>query len=173
MHPLDKFKFCPVCGSDRFDIQDGKSKKCRDCGFEYFLNPSAATAAFIINEKGEILVEKRGRDPQKGTLDLPGGFTDIGETAEEGIAREIKEETGLKITSARYLFSLPNIYHYSGMDISTLDFFFRCTVDDCQKAQANDDAAELMWVSLADLQTEKFGLQSIRRGVDRFLKNPE
>jgi hypothetical protein len=59
------------------------------------------------------------------------------------------------------------------MDIPTLDFFFRCTVDDCQKAQANDDAAELMWVSLADLQTEKFGLQSIRRGVDRFLKNPE
>lgn len=169
MHPLDRFKFCPVCGFPLFNIQDGKSKKCERCGFEYFLNPSASTAAFIINKRNEILVERRGREPNKGTLDLPGGFTDIGETGEEGIAREVKEETGLEITSAQYLFNLPNVYHYSGLDIPTLDFFFKCTVSNWKNAKAADDAAELIWIPLDDIHTKEFGLQSIRKGLRKFM----
>ena len=79
MHPLEKFNYCPVCGSSHFDISSERSKKCQNCGFEYFLNPSAANVAFILNEKGELLVERRKNEPAKGTLDLPGGFCDIGE----------------------------------------------------------------------------------------------
>ena len=55
-HVLDKFKFCPVCGSPNFEINNIKSKKCKDCGFSYYLNPSSATVAFILNEKDELLV---------------------------------------------------------------------------------------------------------------------
>jgi len=66
----------------------------------YYMNPSAATAAFILNGKGELLVERRKREPAKGTLDLPGGFADFDETAEEGVAREVLEETGLEGTAA-------------------------------------------------------------------------
>ena len=50
-HVLDKFKFCPVCGSPNFEINNIKSKKCKDCGFSYYLNPSSATVAFILNER--------------------------------------------------------------------------------------------------------------------------
>ena len=131
MHPLEKFEYCPRCGSKHFDVNSEKSRQCENCGFEYYMNPSAATAAFILNERGELLVERRGKEPAKGTLDLPGGFTDLGETAEEGVAREVMEETGLEVCSAEYLFSIPNVYRYSGMDIPTLDFFFRCEVKDC------------------------------------------
>lgn len=169
MLPLEKFKYCPVCGSSCFDVQDEKSKKCKHCGFEYFLNPSASTAAFIINQRKELLVERRGREPEKGTLDLPGGFTDIGETAEEGIAREVWEETHLKLTSTQYLFSLPNIYHYSGMDIPTLDFFFKCAIREGQSPKASDDAAELIWIPLNDLHIDQFGLSSIRQALHRLL----
>ncbi len=56
MHVLDKFRYCPVCGSESFQIQSTKSKCCKSCGFEYFLNASAAVAAFIINMRGELLV---------------------------------------------------------------------------------------------------------------------
>lgn len=72
MHVLDKFAYCPVCGSKHFDINDEKSKRCANCGFEYYLNPSSAVAAFIMNENHELLVERRKRNPGKGTLDLPG-----------------------------------------------------------------------------------------------------
>ena len=34
-HPLDKFRYCPVCGSERFEVNNVKSKKCQACGFTY------------------------------------------------------------------------------------------------------------------------------------------
>ena len=53
MHPLELFKFCPVCGSPHFEIHNEKSKKCADCGFVYYFNSSAATVAFILNGNHE------------------------------------------------------------------------------------------------------------------------
>ena len=35
-HPLEKFKFCPACGSEEFKIDTFKSKKCEKCKFNYF-----------------------------------------------------------------------------------------------------------------------------------------
>ena len=63
MYMLDKFRYCPVCGSKHFEESTAKSKRCRNCGFEYFLNASSATAAFILNGRGELLVERRKEEP--------------------------------------------------------------------------------------------------------------
>jgi len=169
MHVLDKFQYCPVCGSHAFDIHNEKSKQCRACGFIYYLNPLSATAAFILDSQGRLLVARRGKEPAKGTLDLPGGFVDMYETGEAGILREIREETGLELQAPRYLFSIPNRYRYSGMTIHTLDMFYRAEVDDNAMPQAADDAAELMWMPLDKVNPKDFGLQSISQAVDRFL----
>jgi mutator protein MutT len=169
MHPLEKFRYCPVCGSSHFEVNDEKSKKCENCGFIYYMNPSSANVAFILNDKGELLVERRKNEPAKGTLDLPGGFCDIGETAEEGMKREVKEETGLDIEVEHYLFSIPNVYLYSGMNINTLDFFFLCKAKDISPLKAMDDAAECHWMPLSDIHTEQFGLRSVRQGLYIFL----
>ena len=170
MNLIDKFKYCPVCGSSHFAASSPKSKKCSNCGFEYFMNPSSAVVAFITNDKGELLVERRKMEPAKGTLDLPGGFSDILETAEESIVREVMEETGLKVTSAKYLFSLPNVYRYSGLDVQTLDLFFACEVEDQEQLQAMDDAAECLWLKPEDIHTEQFGLRSVRQGLYQWLE---
>jgi len=169
-HPLELFKFCPKCGSTNFELHNFKSKHCADCGFTYYQNPSSATAAFILNSKNELLVVCRGKEPAKGTLDLPGGFVDNNETAEEGIRREIKEETGLDVGKVEYLFSIPNIYRYSGMDIHTLDMFFVCHVEENTAIKAADDAAACFWVPLSEVYVERFGLRSIRQGVHTFLQ---
>lgn len=167
-HPLARFHRCPMCGSAKFNANDTKSKRCDDCGFVYYMNPSAATAAFIINSRGELLVVRRAKEPAKGTLDLPGGFVDIGETAEEGIVREIREETGLEVTECKYLFSRPNIYPYAGIDVHTLDMLFECKVYNEAEARADDDAAELMWIPIEKINPEEFGLASIRKAVEIF-----
>ena len=170
-HPLEVFHFCPKCGSENFEIHNALSRHCSDCGFTYYQNPRASTAAFILNGKGELLIAKRAKEPAMGTLDLPGGFVDNAETAEQGMVREIKEETGLDIQpeNIEYLFSIPNVYHYSGMDIHTLDLFFLCKVDDEQTVAAADDAADLAWLPLREVYVERFGLKSIRQAVHRFL----
>lgn len=48
-HPLDLFQYCPECGSSHFEVNNEKSKKCTDCGFVYYFNPSSATVALILN----------------------------------------------------------------------------------------------------------------------------
>ena len=170
-HPLALFKYCPKCGSPRFEIHNFKSKRCADCGFTYYFNSSASTVALITNDRNELLVCRRAKDPAKGTLDLPGGFIDMFETGEEGVIREVKEETGLDVVQTKYLFSLPNLYLYSNFQVHTLDLFFRCTVADTRHFQAMDDAADAFFLPLSDIHPEDFGLQSVRKGITMFLRS--
>lgn len=169
MNFQDLFRFCPRCGSSRFVTNNEKSKRCQDCDFVYYINPSAATVAVIVNEREELLVVRRGKEPAKGTLDLPGGFSDMGETSEEGVIREVREETGLDVVQVQFLFSIPNSYCYSDLDIPTMDMFYRCRVRSTQSVRAMDDAAEALWIPLSELHPEEFGLTSIRKGVERLL----
>ena len=55
------------------------------------------------------------------------------------------------------------------MIIHTLDMFFTAEVDDDAVAQADDDAAALQWIPLNEVQPAHFGLNSIRRGVEKFI----
>ena len=143
-HPLEKFKFCPVCGSAHWSEHNFKSKQCADCGFTYYANPCAATAAI--------------------------GFVDMYETIEEGMRREIKEETGLDVGEIQYLYSSPNQYLYSGMYVHTLDADFLVRVPDDVKPKAADDAADCLWIPVEEVNPADFGLTSIRHAVERFLE---
>jgi 8-oxo-dGTP pyrophosphatase MutT (NUDIX family) len=89
---------------------------------------------------------------------------------EEGVKREVMEETGLNVTAVHYLFSLPNVYRYSGIELPTLDMFYECDIEDETVLAANDDAAECMWIKPEDIHTEQFGLRSVRWGLVKFLE---
>jgi len=165
MHPLHQFKFCPKCGSDRFVENNIKSKRCENCGFVYYFNPSSSTIAIIINENNELLVATRAHEPSKGTFDLPGGFVDMFENGEEAVMREVKEETGLDVSQVKYLFSIPNTYVYSGFEVHTLDLVYLCKVDNTQNLQAEDDVANLQFIKISELDPELFGLQSVKQVI--------
>lgn len=170
-HPLELFRFCPKCGSANFIENNEKSKKCRDCGFVYYFNSSAAVVAVIENDEGRILVSRRAKAPTQGALDLPGGFVDMYETAEEAVKREVLEETCLHVNNLRYLFSLPNIYVYSDFEVHTVDMFFLCNVSDFRALKAQDDVAEVFFMDKNQLNPEDFGLASIRKGIKNLLKH--
>ena len=83
-----------------------------------------------------------------------------------------------KAGSVYYVYTYKNIWDRElkrskrgdGSEVPTLDAFFLFRVADGLETQAGDDAAELMWIALADIHTEEFGLRSIRRALHRFLE---
>jgi NAD+ diphosphatase len=164
------FRFCPVCGSSDFHQQNVKSMRCRQCDFSFYVNPSAAVAAFIINEQNELLVTIRAKEPAKGTCDLPGGFVDDEESAEAALVRELKEELGLNVTEVGYLFSLPNQYLYSGWTLPTLDLFYLVKIGTDIVPTPADDVADCNFMPLDQLDPQQFGLNSIRNAVHLFVK---
>jgi len=82
----------------------------------------------------------------------------------------VKEETGLVVDKANYLFSLPNTYEYSGFTVHTLDMFFECYVKDVSYITAQDDIADAFWMPLNNIRPEEFGLSSVRKGIKKYLE---
>lgn len=120
----------------------------------------------------EILLTKRNQEPAKGKLDLAGGFTDPRESAEFTCFRELKEELDIEIDieKLRFLMSLPNIYHYKGIDYNTLDLFFEYRVK--EKFSVNlekSEIAETVWVKKENIQLEDIAFPSQRLFFERFL----
>jgi mutator protein MutT len=167
-HPLKAFEFCPRCGSKQFNINDERSRHCTNCNLTYYANASASTAAIITNSKGEVLLTTRAFNPAKGMLDLPGGFVDMNETAEEAIIRELKEELNINIQKPNYLFSLRNEYEFSGITVQTLDIFFKIEIDDNTIIKTDDDVASAQFYDLNNVNIENIGLQSIKTAIEKF-----
>ena len=161
------------CGQKGLEHVHGRAIHCPSCDLTYFHNVASAVACFVLDEAGRLLTVRRARDPEKGTLDLPGGFVDPEETVDDAVRRELREETGLETTEVRLLFSIPNVYPYSGIDVYTADLFYLTRVKSFDGATAMDDAGELVIVDPADLRPEAFGLRSIRAGVERMVADPK
>ncbi|MDR0419325.1 MAG: NUDIX domain-containing protein [Prevotellaceae bacterium] len=168
-HPANAFKFCPFCGGDKFVWDGVKSHKCSTCGKKLYFNPAAATVAIICNEKGELLLIRRKFDPAKGLLDLPGGFVDLGETAEHAVVREVKEELNLEVTSLSFFGSFPNQYLYGEVLYFTLDLTFICKVDDFSTIHAGDDAESYVFLSKEKVEVDQVGLSSIKNVVQEYI----
>ncbi len=163
------FTYCPKCGARVLRPCEQMAYQCGSCGFRFYLNVAAAVVAIITDDDNRLLVAVRAKDPAKGTLDLPGGFVDPDETAEEALRREIREELNLEVIETKYLFSVPNEYPYGGVLYRTLDMVYRCKVRNFADMKPADDVGTIQWIPIRQLDPEKFGLKSIRQIVKRLI----
>ena len=89
---------CSYCGN-RFPKIEPWPRHCQSCRNTSYLNPLPVVVVLLPIGNG-LLTVRRNIEPQKGTLTLPGGFLDIGETWQQGAGRELLEETGIEIDAA-------------------------------------------------------------------------
>ena len=123
---------------------------------------------------GPILLVQRGGSPLKGYWSLPGGLLETGETLEEGVVREVLEETGLRVKVVDFYGLFQRImrdakgraeYHYLLVD-------YVCKVEGGD-LQAGDDVARVEWVSRRDLknyQMTEGTLSVIEEAYERALR---
>lgn len=169
MHPKYHFKHCPDCGNSTTKYYDDEGFiYCENCGFQFFINAASAVAAIILDNQDRILFTRRAKAPAAKTLDLPGGFVDISESAEEALEREIKEELDLELSSIDYFTSQPNTYTYNRLTYYTLDLTFICRAKDFEKLKARDDISSYIFMKPDEIEINKIGLDSIKAIVQRY-----
>ncbi|MFF2616381.1 NUDIX domain-containing protein [Kitasatospora sp. NPDC058046] len=109
------------------------------------------TADVVCVWNGCVLLIERGWPPHKGQLALPGGHVDPGETSRAAAARELLEETGIRVAAEDL--TLIGIYDDPERDPRGryISVAYRIEVTDDPCAQAGDDATAVVWMPLADL----------------------
>lgn len=112
-------KFCSRCGVST-ERNSPLSKKCPSCGNEIF--PSISVATIVLVRKGEQALLVRGKNNPRPTHGLVAGFLEPGESLEECVAREAREETGLEIGNVTYFASQPWPYPCGLMVGFTADY---------------------------------------------------
>lgn len=166
------FNFCPNCASKDITF-DFRKFTCTDCDMVYYQNVATATAV-ILRKGDEILFTVRNREPQKGKLDLPGGFTDPDETAEQSCQRELKEELNLDIPleNLKYLLSQPNNYEYKTIPYKTCDLVYEAIFPEGVNLQIEEDEIlEVKWINIKDINLDEIGFVSLRNAVKYYINN--
>jgi NAD+ diphosphatase len=180
------YRYCARCGTEyssevQKQIQVKPSKiKCEECGLVIYNNPKSATGAFIVCD-GKYLMTRRAFEPEKGKLDVPGGFVDYGETGEEAIARELEEELGLAPDEYDVIGIAPTMHNfyvnhgYPDQEYSVMTVFYILTTSRTEFA-VNDDVAGYEWVSLGEIPAD-VGFPELReyltQNLDKIKKTVE
>ena len=99
----------------------------------------------IVPRNGEILLIKRGVEPHKGHWCPPGGIIDEGETPEEAVVRETKEETGLDVSVVKKLKEV------TGPVTGGKHGVYLCTFDGGRLTSAPPETIDVRWVHHDDL----------------------
>jgi NADH pyrophosphatase NudC (nudix superfamily) len=165
------FRYCPGCGiSGPKAHSKSKHINCGRCGFDYYHNVASA-AGVIIEYGSKVLVVVRANEPKVGMFDVPGGFADYGESAEEALAREVREELGIKIKNARYLTSAPNIYVYKGVTYATTDLLFTYRIDNPKSIKLNKkEIADVRFFEPEKIPLNKMAFISTKKALKYYIK---
>jgi NAD+ diphosphatase len=137
-------RFCGQCGGATQPLADHRARRCPQC--ELDVHPRLAPAVIVLVERsdGRVLLARNTRFPTAFYSCLA-GFVEPGETLEEAVQREVREEVGIEVTGARYFGSQPWPFPHSLMIGFVAEFASGELRPD------GDEIAEAAWFSPSDL----------------------
>lgn len=153
-------KYCPKCATplQRQDIDAAERFVChnKDCNFIHWNNPVPVVTG-LVQHRGDYILARNSRWPGK-IFSLIAGYLEAGETPEQAIVREVKEELGLEAQIQRY------IGHYSFFPKNQLILAFELTAPEGE-IQLSEELAEFKRLNREQLLGYSFGPLKITTAI--------
>ncbi|HET9091976.1 MAG TPA: NUDIX hydrolase [Acidimicrobiales bacterium] len=128
------------------------------------MTPPVLAVGGIVRHEGALLVVRRGRPPGAGLYSVPGGRVEEGETLEEAVAREVREETGIDVAVRELVGFVER--RGEGYHFLIIDYLADPLDHSLLEPRPGDDAAEARWVPL-----EEVGSLPLVEGLAGFLRH--
>lgn len=156
-------RFCGKCGSPTVPKQDERAIVCPSC--QSTLYPTISPAIIVAIRCDDKILLARNANFKNGFFSLVAGYVDIGESIQDTVRREVKEEVGLEIKNIRYYDSQP--WPFSG----SMMIGFTAEADGKQPIQIdNNEIVEAAWFTRNNLPNRPPNRSIAGEMIDRFIK---
>jgi NAD+ diphosphatase len=154
-------QFCGRCGVPLEIKPDERAKVCPQCGLLHF--PRLAPAIIVLVERGNQLLLARSRHFMPGMYSVLAGFVEPGESLEEAVVREVKEEVGIEIQDIKYFGSQPWPFPHSLM------IGFTATYAGGEISLDDKEIEDAGWFNVEKLPRIPGKISIARKLIDQFL----
>jgi len=137
---------CPRCGTPTVTVAAGHAQRCPADGSEHFPRIDPAVIMLVTDPDDRCLLARNRRWPER-RVSILAGFVEPGEAAEQAVAREVEEETGIVVTRVRYVGSQP-----WPMPQSLMLGFHAAAAGELDLRVDDDEIAEAHWYSREELR---------------------
>ena len=165
----ETYAYCPRCAAplETRLVGDRPRRACPDCDFIYFRDPKVGVGV-LITQGHRLLLVRRTMNPERGKWSIPAGFLDHGEDPREVAAREVLEETNLRVA----IEDLLDVYYNepTGQGGASIFVLYRGRLLGGE-LRAGDDADAVAFFDPADLPELAFA--STRDAIKRLRHNEE
>ncbi|WP_247711104.1 NAD(+) diphosphatase [Qipengyuania vesicularis] len=144
-----RHRFCAQCGGDTRIAKGGWQRDCTACGASHFPRTDPVTI-MLVEHEGRLMLG-RGLGWPEGSFSALAGFVEPGESIEEGVAREVLEESGVKVRDVTYVASQPWPFP-SQLMIGCHSF-----TDDDSLTIDETEMAEINWYTLDEVKASLAG----------------
>jgi NADH pyrophosphatase NudC (nudix superfamily) len=138
---------CPRCGTPTVTVAAGHAQRCPADGSEHFPRIDPAVIMLVTDPDDRCLLARNRRWPER-RVSILAGFVEPGEAAEQAVAREVEEETGIVVTRVRYVGSQP-----WPMPQSLMLGFRAAAAGELDLRVDDDEIAEAHWYSREELRS--------------------
>ncbi|HEV7691228.1 MAG TPA: NUDIX hydrolase [Hyphomonadaceae bacterium] len=137
--------------------EDRLRRVCQTCGFVDYVNPRIVTGVVAL-QGDRILLCRRAIDPRKGFWTLPAGFLELGESVEQGAAREAQEEAGaeLELEGLLAVYSIPRL--------GQVQIFYRARL--LNEPKAGTESLEVALVRWDEIPWKELAFPSVRWALE-------
>lgn len=150
-----RHRFCAQCGSATNLAKGGWQRTCPACGAQHFPRTDPVAITLVEHVDGRLMLG-RGLGWPEGRFSALAGFVEPGESIEEGVAREVLEESGVRVRDVRYVASQPWPFP------SQLMIGCHAMADDDALTIDATEMAEIIWCTRAEVAAAMAGENGAR-----------